>query len=266
MQVAVIIPAAGAGRRYRRLSAAGRHKLDEDLGGRPVLQRTVELFTARDEVIAIIVAGPHDEADMADFRARHGDRLGLVGVRLVRGGPTHRWETVHAALEAVPPDATHIAVHDAARPCTPGAVIDRVWRAAESHPAVIPAIDVGDTVKRVRTGEAPPPPADPADAILSPSAAGRTPPRLVDQTLDRIGLVLVQTPQLFAADLLRRAYAQPDLSSTDDAQLVERLGEPVVVVNGDARNIKITVPDDLALARAIFGVGPPRDRPVHKRF
>jgi 2-C-methyl-D-erythritol 4-phosphate cytidylyltransferase len=77
----------------------------------------------------------------------------------------------------------------------------------------------------------------------------------------------VQTPQVFDAELLRRAYATVELSgTTDDASVIERLGEPVLVVEGDPRNLKITSPDDLALARAILSVAPPPERAAHLRF
>jgi len=76
----------------------------------------------------------------------------------------------------------------------------------------------------------------------------------------------VQTPQVFESGLLRRAYDQTDLSSTDDAGLVERLGERVVVVEGDVRNLKITRPADLELARAVIGVRAPEGRPMNKKF
>jgi 2-C-methyl-D-erythritol 4-phosphate cytidylyltransferase len=89
---------------------------------------------------------------------------------------------------------------------------------------------------------------------------------VVKETPDRAGLMLVQTPQVFEVGLLRRAYGQSDLSSTDDATLVERLGERVVVVDGEARNIKITRPADIDLARAILGVKAPEGRASHKRF
>src|SRR4051812_6851441 len=134
MRIAVIVPAAGASARY---TAAGglRSKLDEDLGGKPVIQRTVELFTKHDDVAQIIVAGPADQAAFEEFRQRHGDRLGLLGARLARGGVTHRYETVKAALAEVGADCTHIAVHDAARPCTSFELLERVFAAAKRHNA-----------------------------------------------------------------------------------------------------------------------------------
>lgn len=270
MKLAVIIPAAGFSKRYAEGMEFPRSKLDEDLGGRPVLQRTIELFekheTVSELVCAIIVAGPHDPEAFAAFKTRHGDRLGLMGVRLCQGGKTHRYETVQAALAHVPEEATHIAVHDAARPCTPPELLDRIIDAAGKYPAVVPAVDVQDTLKRVTARERDDRDVDPLDAILGGAGSKATRVREVAQTLDRTGLVAVQTPQVFRADLLRRAYAQPDLTSTDDAQLVERLGETVTVVEGDPRNLKITRPVDLTLARAVLGVRAPEGRPTHKRF
>ena len=110
-------------------------------------------------------------------------------------------------------------------------------------------------------------PTDPAAAILGLGAdAGDSDLRRVEQTLDRANLVLVQTPQVFQRDLLIRAYAQDDLASTDDAGLVERLGEPVIVTPGDPANIKITRPADLPVARALAGFKPPAERASHKKF
>jgi 2-C-methyl-D-erythritol 4-phosphate cytidylyltransferase len=265
MRLAVIIPAAGASSRY---AADGglRHKLDEDLGGKSVLQRTVELFTKHDLVGAIIVAGPHDDEAFNEFRDRHADRLGLLGAVLCRGGQTHRWETVKAALAHVPADCTHIAVHDAARPCASAELLDRVFNAVGKHRAVVPAVEVSDTLKKVRdTGEVMGVDDD-VSAILGETAASRRPKRVVEATVSRVGVVFVQTPQAFEADLLRRAYAQSDLWGTDDAGLVERLGETVVVVEGDPRNIKITRPPDVAFARAVLGLKEAEGRAAHKRF
>jgi 2-C-methyl-D-erythritol 4-phosphate cytidylyltransferase len=265
MRIAVILPAAGASSRY--LATGGlRSKLDEDLGGKPVLQRTVELFTKHDDVGEIVVAGPADEAAYQEFKERHADRLGLLGAKVCKGGVTHRWETVKAALDQVGNDCTHIAVHDAARPCVSMELLDRVFNAAKRHGAAIPAVEVSDTVKRVKeTGEAMGGDDDVA-AILGETAESKKPLRAVESTVDRRGLVLVQTPQVFETSLLRRAYVQADLASTDDASLVERLGVRVVVVEGEARNIKITRPGDLGLARAILGLKEAEGRPVHKRF
>jgi len=147
------------------------------------------------------------------------------------------------------------------------AVLERVFDAAARHPAVIPVIEVSDTLKRVETtdevegGEE-----DDAARILGLGDGPKARVRVVSSTIDRTGLFLVQTPQVFEAGLLRRAYAQADLSSTDDAGLVERLGERIVVVEGDSRNLKITRPVDLELARAVMGLKPPEGRPMNKKF
>jgi len=268
MRLAIIIAAGGASRRYTNEGGI-RSKLEEDLGGRPVLQRTVELFTKLDlndvTVGPIVVAGPaHDEA-FREFHERHADRLALLGARICRGGETHRWESVRNALALVPPDATHVGVHDAARPCASPAMIERVVRAAMRHKAAVPVLETTDTLKRIVEIDEPAAEADPLADILGVKA-DPTKTRVITQTLDRAGLVQVQTPQIFAADLLRRAYAQADLSGTDDASLVERLGARVAAVDGDAMNIKITRPRDIDLARAILGVRAPEGRATHKKF
>lgn len=274
---AIVLPAAGAASRYLD-GGAVRHKLDEDLGGKPVLQRTVEAFTKFDSdevrIGAIVVAGPHDEADFAEFRDRHGDRLSLLGATLVRGGKTHRWETVRAALAAVPTECTHVAVHDAARPCIGFDVMHRVFRACGQFGAAIPGIPAPDTLKRTRVDASLQSAADEdkAAAILG-LAPKRAPARVVMETVSRDGVYAAQTPQCFERGLLEKAYAQVDSMNaadlagiTDDAGLVERLGHAVVVVEGDARNIKITRPADLDIARAIMGFRAPEGRATHKKF
>ncbi len=284
MKLAVIIPAAGSSQRYAKAASSElgvefvRSKLDEDLGGRPVLQRTVELFANLAvegvEVASIIVAGPHDPEAMAQFKARYGDKLGLMGCSICPGGRDHRYETVRSALAATPAGCTHVAVHDAARPCASPELVERVLTAALNHSAVIPGIDVADTIKRVNPEPIKDERPDPLAAILGDGPGGggggsaaRGPLlRSVQSTLERANLVAVQTPQVFQRELLLRAYAQKDLSSTDDAQLIERLGELVVVVPGEGRNIKITYPSDLVLARAIMGARAPESRAQHKKF
>jgi 2-C-methyl-D-erythritol 4-phosphate cytidylyltransferase len=266
MEVCVIIPAAGRSRRFGESD-----KLSQDLGGRPLLIRTVELFAKRDEVRSIIVAGPPQPPEEFNaFRERYGATLGFHGAKVVPGGRDHRWETVQAALAQAPEDATHIAVHDAARPGASKELLDRLFEAAALLKAVVPAVEISATVKRLgEETEEITPEEDDAIADLILGAAGKTTvnARRVIETLDRTNLVQIQTPQIFRADLLRRAYAADDLSgATDDASLVERLGEPVHAVEGDVRNFKVTSPADLRLMRAVLGLKPPSERPVHKRF
>lgn len=269
MNVCVIIAAAGKSRRYSETGEID--KLAQDLGGRSVLLRTVELFTKVDAVRTILVAGPPDDLD--EFRSKYGATLGFHGARIVAGGKDHRWETVRNALnspDAVPDDTTHIAIHDAARPGAGKGMLDRVFQAAAKLPAVIPVVPINATIKRVSDETIDVGGHDDdalADLILGDAGKVSIPARKVVQTVDRRGLVEVQTPQVFEIGLLRRAYAQPNLAgATDDAELIERLGETVYTVEGDVRNIKITRPADLKLIRAILGVQPPAERPVHKRF
>lgn len=268
MKLAVIIPAAGSSRRFNSdTDVRDRTKLDEDLGGRPLLHRTVELFCNRADVALVIVAGPADPQALDRFRLRHGDRLALLGVVLCPGGQDHRWQTVRNALMQVPTGQgfTHVAIHDAARPCTSALLIDRIVQAAEYHRAVVPGYDVADTLKRVDPTPVSETSVDPLAGILGTTTGGST-KRRVEHTVDRGGVVAVQTPQVFEIELLRRAYDQADLSSTDDAQLVERLGEPVVVVEGERTNIKVTFPGDVELARRILGLSGPSERAAHKKF
>ncbi len=262
MRIGVIIPAAGTSTRF-----GGSDKLSQDLGGRPLLVRTIEAFGKHDEVGAIVVAGPPDDFDA--FRERFGPTLGFHGAVVVAGGRTERWESVKLALDALPNDCTHIAVHDAARPAVDAALIARVFEAARLYPAVVPAVQVSDTIKRVagQVVSASVEEDDPADAILGDVGRCTVDSQDVVETLDRTNLVAVQTPQVFDAEMLRRAYAQDDLSGvTDDASVVERAGETVRVVAGDVRNIKVTTTADLQLIRAILGVKAPAQRPAHKRF
>lgn len=291
MKIATIIVAAGNSTRYAKAvgweNNSGRSKLDELLGDRPVLHRTVEAFAnhtpGSPDIDAtldpIIVAGPYDPERYETFKLRHGDKLAILGIRLVRGGQTHRWQTVKAALEAVPDDVSHIAVHDGARPCVSTQLLDRLIEAANEYDAVVPGLAVADTIKRIKGEPVEPSKADPLAAIFGQTDTGGQNASQRDnafqsgrlvyevaQTLDRSTLMAVQTPQIFNASLLRDAYAQADLSSTDDASLVEQLGHPVMVVAGDKGNIKITEPIDLKLASSILGLKPPKTRSSHHRF
>ncbi|MHC4421782.1 MAG: IspD/TarI family cytidylyltransferase [Planctomycetota bacterium] len=263
MNVGVIIAAAGHGTRF-----GASQKLDQDVGGRPLLLRTVELFTKREEVQAIVVAAPPDKLD--EFRSKYGPSLGFHGAGIVAGGREFRWETVHNALPEVPEACTHIAVHDAARPAVSKELLDRLFEAARSLSAVVPAVRITATVKRLSADTVDVADLEGdvlADAILGDAGRPALSASTIIETVDREGLVEVQTPQVFEAGLLRRAYAQDDLGgATDDAALVERLGEAVYAVEGDVTNLKVTTPGDLRLVRAILGVRAPAERAAHKRF
>jgi 2-C-methyl-D-erythritol 4-phosphate cytidylyltransferase len=275
MNVAVIIPAAGSASRYQAAGAV-RHKLDEDLGGKPVLQRTIETFTKYESdefsIGPILVAGPHNDEEFSQFKDRHVDRLGLLGARLVRGGRAHRWETVAAALAELPAGDGLVAIHDGARPCLTRDLLDRVLRAARRFGGAVPALPASDTIKRVIEADAEPEQPDRAASILGLAPVSAGPEKFVAGTVPRTGLVLAQTPQVFRHALLAAAYAHVSGSPTDDAEVVEsHLGrsgsaDRIAIVEGSPRNIKVTVPADLTLARNILGHREPEGKPVHKRF
>jgi 2-C-methyl-D-erythritol 4-phosphate cytidylyltransferase len=152
-----------------------------------------------------------------------------AGVDVVAGGAT-RSDSVRAGLERVPDDAGIVVVHDAARPLASRALFAAVIEAVRAGAdAAIPALPVVDTVKRVNGAQ-------------------------VLETVPRDDLVVVQTPQAFRADALRKAHAAADIS-TDDAALVEAAGGTVVIVPGEPRNLKLTVTADLELAQALLDTG-----------
>lgn len=232
-RIAAIICAAGASTRF---GSSNGSKLDQDLHGKPVLARAVEAIAKQPEVVATIVAGPAEPDALATFHDRYEQFLSAIGATICPGGIAERYETVKAGLDHLRATLTGIdavLIHDAARPCTPPTVIRHVIDALASHAAVVPAVPLADTIKR---------------AIPEPDGTTHQ----IQQTIDRRGLFACQTPQGFHLDQITRAYAQDDLTSTDDAQLVERLGEPVLLVPGDPRNQKITRPEDLELVRAIW--------------
>jgi 2-C-methyl-D-erythritol 4-phosphate cytidylyltransferase len=234
---AVILPAAGKSTRFRDKEK----KVFANLDGRAVWLRAAELFVNRKDVCRLIaVIAPEDEEL---FRRRYGAHLGLLGVQVVLGG-AERFDSVANALNAVGDEPDFVAVHDAARPCVPPAMIDDVFNAAVKTGAALLALPVGDTLKR---GD----------------AQGR-----VEATVPRQGLWLAQTPQVFRRDWLVAAYADRarlGRDVTDDAQLVEAAGHPVYLVTGSTANVKITTREDLALAEAILKSRPkPKaPRPIH---
>ncbi|HCA38348.1 MAG: 2-C-methyl-D-erythritol 4-phosphate cytidylyltransferase [Phycisphaerales bacterium] len=251
MNVTVILPAAGSSARF------GRDKLSCDLGGRPLLVRTVEAFSRRPEVQQIIVAGPPGDG-FESFTDRFGPVLGFHGVLVVPGGKRDRWETVSLALAEVASEATHVAVHDAARPCVADDMLDRVFEAAASLDAVIPGVVISSTIKEIdEQGASNVAEADLlVDSILGEETAPRLEAHPVLRTVPRDGLVLAQTPQVFARQLLMDAYAGGcSEGATDDASVVERFGASVHVVPGDPTNVKVTRPEDLRLAELILRAG-----------
>jgi len=217
MYVTAIIAAAGVG---RRLGAAVPKQL-LDLGGRSMLERSVDAFVSHPRVSDVVVAMP------AELIAGAPAWLSASGshVHVVAGGQ-RRQDSVANAFDAVPADAEIILIHDAARPFVSADVISRAIDAAAAHGAAIAAMPAQDTVKRV-------------DGTI------------IAETLPRESIYLAQTPQAFRREVLRDAVAlgRAGAGGTDEAALAEQAGHMVHVVEGDMANVKITTTADLDAAR-----------------
>jgi 2-C-methyl-D-erythritol 4-phosphate cytidylyltransferase len=219
--VAVILPAAGSGKRF----GSTENKIFQPLAGRPIFLRTCDAFARRDDVaIILLVASP---SDMPRLEDRFGPELETLGVRIVAGGPV-RTESVRNALDHVPPQAALTAVHDAVRPCVAQPWLDAVFDEARATGAAMLAWPEHATLKYV-------------------DESG-----VIRRTVDRSNIWQAQTPQVFRTDWLIEAYAAASEAATDDAGLVEAAGHHVRVVTGDPRNLKITTPADLVLAEALY--------------
>ena len=231
MHVTAIIAAGGRGVRF----GGARPKQLLLLGGIPVLQRSVDAFVYHERITDIVVALP---ADLA--AAPPSYVLETAKPLTVVDGGDRRQDSVARAFARVPASADIVVVHDAARPLVSSGLISRTIDAAIEHGAAIAALQATDTVKR-------------ADHR-----------RVIVGTIPRTEVFLAQTPQAFRMSVLQEALsAASDIDATDEAAIVERLGRPVVLVDGDARNVKITTADDLDLAEDLLNVGRvPRSGPA----
>jgi 2-C-methyl-D-erythritol 4-phosphate cytidylyltransferase len=228
MRVAALLLAAGRGERL----GASVPKAFLPLGGRPMVLRAAAALAACPEIERIVpVLGREELGRWPDLAL---DFAGAERLASPVAGGAERQDSTRAGLAALPPEIEWVAVHDAARPLLRPADVARVLAAAGRTGAALLAVPVRDTLKRVRSDR-------------------------VSETLPRAGCWAAQTPQVFRTALLREALAKAEAEGfvgSDDAQLVERLGAPVEVVEGDPRNLKITWPEDVAIAEAILaGLG-----------
>ena len=216
-----VIVAAGSATRM-----GGIDKVMADLGGEPMIVRTVRAFQNCDAIASIVIVTREDLIRPISDLCRDMKKVAAV----VAGGKS-RQESVHLGLNALPKGTKLAAVHDGARPLVSWQVIDRVVRAANTYGAAAPAIPVKDTIKVVQGG-------------------------LVKETPDRSSLMAVQTPQVFDFDLLRGALKKAEEDGTqvtDDCSAVERTGMRIKIVEGDERNLKVTTPMDLKIAELLLG-------------
>ncbi|MCX4994471.1 2-C-methyl-D-erythritol 4-phosphate cytidylyltransferase [Streptomyces longwoodensis] len=229
-RTAAVIPAAGRGVRL----GPGAPKALRTLNGTPMLIHAVRALAASRAVsLVVVVAPPDGAAEVKSLLDAHAlpERTDFV---VVPGGET-RQESVRLGLEALPPEYRIVLVHDAARPLVPVDTVDAVIEAVrEGAPAVVPALPLADTVKEVEPAGTP---GDPEPVLSTPS---------------RARLRAVQTPQGFDRETLVRAHGSVTGEVTDDASMVEQLGERVVVVPGHEEAFKVTRPLDLVLAEAVL--------------
>ena len=218
--VCAVIVAAGSSRRM-----GGENKLLLEIDGVPVLARTLSAFQKCAAIRDIVLVCR--EQDIMPYtelaKAFSIDKLCTV----TRGGET-RTESVLAGITAAPENAVLVAVHDGARPLVSEAVITEAVTTAAEYGAAAPVVPVKDRIKRIEDGN------------IAADVARNT-------------LAAVQTPQVFRADLLRRAYeAEYRPEFTDDASVVEQAGEAVFLCEGERTNLKITTPEDMVIAEALL--------------
>jgi 2-C-methyl-D-erythritol 4-phosphate cytidylyltransferase/2-C-methyl-D-erythritol 2,4-cyclodiphosphate synthase len=226
VHVTAIIAAGGRGARL----GGALPKQFLALGGRPILQRSVDAFVASDRIADLIVALPRELArSVPDYL-----RSGRKPVEIVEGGE-RRQDSVAKAFARVSSRSDVVVIHDAARPLVTPDLISRTVDAAARFGAAIAALPATDTVKRSN-----------AD-------------RVIVDTIPRGEIFLAQTPQAFRIDVLRAALAQAREvgDATDEAMLAERAGHAVHLVDGDPRNLKITTAEDLATAERLLGLSAP---------
>jgi len=223
MKVGAIIAAAGFGRRMK----ADRPKQLLALNGIPIIIHTIRKFDISRVIDYIIVTAPRESVIEVSELVKSAEFQKPVIV--VQGGE-RRQDSVASGLNHLQPGTDIVAVHDGVRPFVSTDDIENAVRQAERTGAAVLAVPIVDTVKQVEKD-------------------------IIDSTLTREHLVLAQTPQVFRTEILKQAFdraTKDEYYGTDESSLVERLGHPVAIVRGSERNIKITRPSDLSLARAFL--------------
>jgi 2-C-methyl-D-erythritol 4-phosphate cytidylyltransferase len=218
--LSAIIVAAGSSERM------GFDKLFAPLGGKPVIAHTIDAFERTNCVDEIVLVGRNDS--LTELRKLLGPQ---TKVRHVVAGGVERQDSVHIGLDHLDPNADFVAVHDAARPLITPEKITLVFEACRVHGAAVLAEPITDTLKR-------------ADADL-----------VVSESVDRDRVFAMQTPQIFARELLVEAYraiVAKNISVTDEVSAVEQLGRKVVLVPNQDFNFKITYPRDFPLAEFVM--------------
>ena len=225
MTTAIIV---GAGRGERM--GANYDKAFLSLGPRPLVAYSMMAFEACPDIRQIVLVVRRDRLEAAKNMAQ---MFGISKLRAVVAGGAQRQDSVRNGLSELPPETRYVAIHDAARPLVTPALISETVKCARKHGTGVAGRRVVDTVKLVE--KAP----------------------VVSRTVDRDQLWTVQTPQTFSLDLLRQAYARLEETRevvTDDAAALERIGVAVRLVEWAPVNLKVTVPEDLAVAAALLRI------------
>ncbi|QGJ69166.1 2-C-methyl-D-erythritol 4-phosphate cytidylyltransferase [Planctomycetales bacterium 10988] len=216
---AVIMPAAGKSSRFRHTHYK---KPFAPLAGKAVWLHAAEKFLKREDVKQLILCISPEDREY--FDERFAANIAILGVQVVEGGK-ERADSIENALARVKSNIEYIAVHDAARPAIAETLIDQVFETAKQKKSAILATKVVGTLKKVNQA------------------------KQIESTQDRTSLWEAQTPQVFQKEILFKAYAQREgFKATDDAQLVERIGEQIAIVEGSIWNQKITTQADLKFA------------------
>jgi len=224
MRTAAIIPVAGRGKRL----AADKPKQLLDLAGKPVIFRTLEQILQVPQInTGVVVAAPDDIDQIYNLLAQ------LPGFtqrfRVIAGG-AERQDSVYNGLQALVPDTIMVVVHDGVRPLVTPEILRRSISVAAREGGCVAAVPVKDTIKKVSDNK-------------------------IIETVPRENLWQIQTPQTFRYEILLEAHLkarEAGYFGTDEASLVEWSGHTVSVIEGSHRNIKITTPEDLTIARALF--------------
>jgi 2-C-methyl-D-erythritol 4-phosphate cytidylyltransferase len=246
MKVGAIVLAAGQGERL----GAGEPKAFVMLAGRPLFMHSFERFFEAASIVALTIPKGYVQQAVATIARRYpslkhtspgDDERGVLtgaggplegkDVRVILGGK-ERQDSVERGLKALGACGL-VVVHDAARPLVTPRIIERILKVASDVGGAIVAVPASDTIKRVKNG-------------------------MIEGTLDRKTLWNAQTPQAFRGDLLRRAFARArdrKTRGTDCASLVEKLKKPIAVLEPDGPNLKVTSPEDLAVAERLIAAG-----------
>lgn len=221
MKCGIIIAAAGQGKRM----GAGVNKLFLQLEGKPILIHTLEKFLQKDWVDEIVIVVHPDEAEtVKNLLLRY-----KIKVKQIVSGGKERQDSIHNGLNYL--QSKWVMVHDGARPFIRSEILDALFMKVKQSDAAVVGVPVKDTIKVIGDD------------------------KKIRYTPDRKSLWAVQTPQAFRLSILREAYEKAEKDhflGTDDASLVERLGIPIEIVEGDYQNIKITTLEDLLFAKAIL--------------